>query len=283
MKKKLSIKFILNIAMTILTMASLSVTTYAWFSTVETATVSMFSMHVEESLKCQMKYYTGNYDEANYSYSGYQDIRTLDDLNNASKVTSYRSDFVEIEGNNWIKNGPLDPSNLFTGMCHTYAFEISGAGSQDTTISLTLNKYVSDPSLDERVYKDGVYTDTPITLASAIDIYSSSFVYSSDNYQNTLNANAFITTYMQSSPEDHFTYYDEETKDSSYVLFNGWIPTGATLVVMMTVEFTNLENTYYSSKGVYNNYYYYERNTVGDSNAYQSLTFKMSDISLTRE
>ena len=70
-------KMIVGIAMCFLTIASLSVSTIAWFSTLQGRVSVTFGEMVVSSnqLKFQVKYYSGNWNDTTKTFSGYRDPR----------------------------------------------------------------------------------------------------------------------------------------------------------------------------------------------------------------
>lgn len=274
------LRFYGSLALTFLTIGSLAVTTFSWFTIQQTAKVSMSFLKVETNLSCKMKYFRGNYDPAALTYAGYHDIRTLSGTASAKHVTDYANDFVEVPGNQFVAGGPLDIGNLTSGVCHTFAFEIASERESSTPITLDLLGYTSPGSVSKRIYKNSQYSATAITLASAVDAYSTSFV-KSNNAGDSSSSDAFITTYMQSAPTDLFTYYDADDAFRTYRFFSGSVPGNSTLCILLTIEFTEESSTFYSYHSVYNDFYYFQRNPLGNSNAYEGLSFQMTRLAIS--
>jgi hypothetical protein len=285
MKKSVKIKIALEIAMSVLTVSSLAVSTYAWFAMQDTAKIDFFSMHVPEDVTCSLKYYSGNFDVNTSTYPGYKDPRVLSNPSKASTVTDYNTQFVAIPGNQFVANGPLDLQNLQPGVCHTYAAEVTSGNASSLTFDLT--QFLAPISATRRIKEGSSYTSKGITLASAIDIYAESFPLSADNATNTANANSFITTYMEGTPVDTFTYFDTDTTTPSYTVATGSISATTGLLIVFTIEFTNLPATFYAYNGPHasdadstSSYDYYTRSSSGDSNCYAGLSFKIQTLTI---
>jgi hypothetical protein len=285
MKKSFKIKMALEIAMSVLTVSCLAVSTYAWFRMQDTAQVEFFSMHVPEDIVCNLKYYSGNYDVDTATYPGYKDPRVLSDSTKASTVTDYSTQFITIPNSEFVANGPLDLQNLQPGVCHTYSAEVTSGNASSLTFDLT--QFLAPISETRRIKEGTSYTSKGITLASAIDIYAEAFPLSTDNATNTTNANGFLTTYMEGTPTDKFTYFDTSTTTTAYTISSGSLTASAGLLIVFTIEFTNLPETYYAYEGPHasdadstSSYAYYTRSSAGDSNCYAGLTFKIQALSI---
>jgi hypothetical protein len=283
MKNRTKLRLIAQIAMSMLTVFSLAVSTYAWFTTSRTAEASICSMHVAEGMHLSTRFYIGNKNSVDNTYSGYRDIRTRGSPASANVVISYTDDFVLIPDNFFTVSGPLDLSNLTPGVCYTYAFELGVGGDKSIPVALKIDGYTATPSTSNFVYEEGGenggFTNKGLSLGTAIDIYTSAFT-KTDEDTDSANANAFITTYMQNNPVDHFTYVDAATASSSYNAYEGTLEPNSTLVILMTIEFTEQPDTYYAYKGYSSGrQYYYKNPDIGTSNPYRGLSFQIYGIS----
>jgi hypothetical protein len=283
---KFTKKMIVELVFALITAASLSVTTFAWFSMQSTVTVSFWDMVVAENLKVNLKYCVHNKTTETDSsgatvvkYPGYNDPRppvTTDDSLRKT-ITDYSSQFIAIADNKFVADGPLDIKDLEPGTCHTFAFEIICPAGASREVKLSLKGFSSPGSTKN--YLSGS-TSTPICLASAIDMYTQAQAYSTDNATNTTFANTFITSYMTYGPTDQFVYYDatETPRADGYVLWTGTIAGGATELVLFTLEFTDMDATYYSYTSTDGTKDYYTRSADGDSNCYRDLSFNITDL-----
>jgi hypothetical protein len=279
MKRRHQFRLIAQIAMSLLTVTSLAVSTYAWFQMNATAEVTVCSMSIPQSMRLATRFYVGNKNSVDNTYPGYRDIRTRGDPSTANTVVSYADEFVLIPNNLFTVGGPLDLSNLMPGACYTYAFELGIGGDTNTPVVLKIDGYTATPSTEYFVYENGVYTDKGLSLGTAIDIYTSAFTMT-DNATDSANANAFITTYMQNNPVDHFTYVDAATASKTYNAYEGTLEPNSTLVILMTVEFTELPDTLYAYYGYQQPRRYYQKNPVtGTSNPYRGLSFQIYGLS----
>jgi hypothetical protein len=282
------IKIGLQISLCFLTVASLAVTTFAWFTTQAVATVSFWEMHVAAGLKFEIKYYTGNYSDKTSSFSGYDDPRVTGRGGTIARtVKSYSGvnpEFVPIKKAETVDEGvfevggPLDISHLSPGYCHTYSVEITSDFATDQNVELRLAKFVGNEST-----KNVIFGSDPlrgISLASAMDIYSKGYALSATDSVNAASATDFINTYMQSNPVDHFDYDDviHGVPDGGYQLFQGVAPANSSFVFFFTIEFTNLPNTFYVKAKSDDTYDYWTKSVSGDSNAYQNLTFAINTL-----
>lgn len=287
-KTKFKIKLALELSMCLLTITSLAVTTYAWFSMQKTATITFWSMHVAENLTVNLKYCVHNQESVvgsdsttSYIYPGYSDPRppTTTDSSTRKTITSYATQFVSIANNQFVEGGPLDIKNLEPGTCHTFAFEITVPAGSGRTIELRLGGFSSPASTKNKV---SVSPNPGITLASAIDMYADGFLKNTTDgdVNNTNNADQFIGTYMENGPVDKFVYYDgnETPRSDGYQLWNGTIAGGATEIVFFTIEFTDLDATFYSFASTDGTYDYYTRSTSGTSDCYRGLQFNVTNL-----
>lgn len=281
MRRHLKRKLIVPIVFCALTIASLSVSTFAWFSTQRTATIGVWKMHVQKGLTNQVKYFYRNFDTPSSSFAGYPDIRQNgSDPSKAVTVSSYASDFITVPGGKFSSQGPLDISHLTPGYCHTFSFEIASNAGRDIALEISAS-FLSPESTTKRIY-DGGTTTSGITLGSAIDIYTKGYVLSEDDVANTAYANNFVKDYMKGLPEDHFTYNDvRDAAVPSCLLFHGTIPANSSFLLFLTLEFTDLPETYYSYQSTSGGYSYYARSTSGSSDCYQGQTFSLTDIFIT--
>jgi hypothetical protein len=245
-------------------------------------------MHIPEDLTVQMKYCVHNSlsttDATGSSvttYPGYTDPYQLTDDASRKRITDYSTQFIDIGDNAYVAGGPLDLTNLQPGLCHTFALEVRNSEGSEKPFTFSLGRYTSPVSTDSFIYKDATYTDHPIVLASAIDIYSSGAIKSDTLATNTGAADNFVYSYMkEASRVDHFTYYDIDAQDTSYDIFTGTIPASGTYIIFFALEFTNLPATFYTYKGQNGttNHYYYERSESGNSNCYKGLSFSINDV-----
>jgi len=295
---KFTKKVIIEMVFALLTVSSLSVTTFAWFSMQNRVTVTFWTMHVAEQLKVQLKYCVHNkstlYDSNGIpyiQYTGYNDPRppTTTDSSQYKTITSYADQFVSIPGNTFEEGGPLDIKNLEPGTCHTFAFEITVPGSSSQDIELRLSGFFSPGSEKNRIYDqyNHIATTTPVVLATAIDFYVPDQVTikdENDDSANTTAANTFLTSYMIYGPTDRFPYGEatETPRPNGYQLWHQSVSGGATAIVFFTLEFPDQWTSYYLYTQTDGTYDYYTRQTSesqsGDSNVYRGLSFNITDL-----
>jgi len=295
---KFTKKVIIEMVFALITVASLSVTTFAWFSMQNRANVTFWTMHVAEQLKVQLKYCIHNrstlYDLNGIPYNkftGYNDPRppTTTDPSQYKTITSYAYQFVPIAGNTFEEGGPLDIQDLEPGVCHTFAFEITLPGTSSQDIELRLSGFSSPGSEKNRLYDQYSHmtTTTPVVLATAIDFYvpdQATVKDELDDAANTTAANNFLTNYMIYGPTDRFPYGEatETPRPNGYQLWHQTVTGGVTAIIFFTLEFPDQWTNYYLYTQTDGTYDYYARQTSqsqgGDSNVYRGLSFNITDL-----
>lgn len=283
MKKRLSYTLLASASLVALSIGALSVSTMAWFATNRQAGVSFMSLSVDAGYSISGFYfYKGNYNSKNKTFSGYQDIRYTLKESEVSSITDFSSDFISVPGAYTDESGsPIDPRSMpdfFPGLCHTFAIKVTSESSKERNMRLYLTQYSSNPATDRFIEdSSGAKTTNGVQLASAIDIYSKGWVQTS-NADDTAKAEAFISTEMSAGPTDMFTFLDYSSFSENYTLYDGTIGAGETKIILFTVEFSNLAETFYKFSSIDNGNYYYKKDATGNSSVYQGLSFSISSL-----
>lgn len=282
---KFTTKVVLQLILAVLTVASLSVTTFAWFSMQGSVTVSFWEMVVPDDIHVQLKYCIHNQSSkidasgaSSIYYPGYNDPKppTTTDAGRRKTITDYAAQFISIPDNKYVVDGPLDIKGLEPGTCHTFAFEIEIPAGSARNIELRLEGFSAPESETKRI----TTSDHGISLSSAMDIYAYGWE-KGDNATNTTHASTMINEYATTlTTPDKFVYYDaSETKRADgYQLWTGTVNGGVTEIVFCTLDFTDMSSTYYKYSYTDGTKDYYVRDAAGDSNCYRGLDFNITNL-----
>jgi hypothetical protein len=289
LSKQRKTRMLLEIGMCLLTTASLSVTTFAWFANLYgSVNVSFWEIHVSRGLSFVLKYYDGNFNTETSTYSGYPDPRVPGSGGTMTqKVTSYSGQFHEITKGLWTEDGPLDIKYATPGYCHTFALEITSDYAHDQEVELRLTKFTTTESTTNLICDDtGERTTRGVVLASDMDIYSQGYTYTADDATNATRATEFMSTFMLSNPTDNFQYNDvlHDIPTDGYQFFHGVCPANSSYFVLFTIEFTDLDNSTYhliseSEDGRIKYWQKYNgQNGRGTHKCYEDLSFTVNDL-----
>lgn len=273
MRNKYLFRIVTASSLFVTLLASMAIGTYAWFAVNRVGRVEVTDIEVEGGMSCQIKHFTENYNEDNGKYSGYLDpLSDSSDSSDGVSLTDYETQFLLSEEAN-----PFKGENLFTNYCLTYAFEITSERKSDS--SFVIHLFDLDPGESDSFFVNG--TSNPVCFAEAIWMYTTSFTY--DENTNTSNANAFIQNHGESNV---FAFdRDRDLIHDPYLLYEGTIKAQETVVVLLTISFTDDSSTYYRtvnwSEEAGETIYYVEKNpTSGNSNCYQGLSFAMTGLAV---
>jgi len=273
MKRRYRFKIFAACSLFATVLASLAIGSYAWFTVNQASQISITEVTVEGGMSCNIKYFTGNFNEDNQKYSGYYDPKGPQaGLEGGASVTNYNTDFLQTEEAN-----PFKGENFFTNYCLTFAFEVTSERKSDA--SFVIHLFDLNPGESDTFFVSDI--GLPVCFAEAIRMYSTAFSY--DEGTNTANADAFIQDHGSNNV---FTYdRSKNIATNPYLLYQGEIKAQETVVVLLTLLFTDDSETYYQITGtgekddgsiIYN----VEKNTSGNSNCYQGLSFIMTGLSV---
>lgn len=261
--KKLRLRLFVSIFALAISITSLAYVTYAWLYFKRAQDLELLKVSVEEGVTYNLKYFVENDEE------GYMGPDLLSG-GNVVTTTSYEDDFLPVSSNFHELLLPLKHPKYRL----TYALELFIEPSElDEEVDVSIISYEAPPSL----YFYDIDTDEPISLASAINVYSSVVDGNLTNAQITAGAKTFIEA---SNPlggdrfdgsEDIFSIAEVDAPASSTQLKK---------IVFFTIEFDGDPSTLYEFVSKDNGLVYYQKSTDGNSNVYQGLKFiiKMMEI-----
>lgn len=241
---------------------SLAYVTYAWFVFNRAVEVKTLDVQVEKGIEFEMKYFIGN---GNSGYAGpdYQQ----NDVN--TSLNTYNSDFLPLSAN---FNELLYPISK-PAFRLSYAVEINVPPSpQNRSINFDISGFYSPESL----FNFDVLTNKGIKLSSAINVYSTLIDVTSGTSSLDSAAKTFISASNPGSG-DRFDGTSSDVSLAKTVITSGQ---AAKYIVLFTVEFSDLANTYYSFSHETNGIKYYNLSTTGNSNPYQDLEFHFNSFSI---
>lgn len=314
MRKKIDFNkkiIIISLSEIILLTGTLS-TTLAWFisNRVVKADVGNIVLASNEVF-FNIKSFIGNYENNDTSkgMSGYIDPGEL--TTPSKTVTDYTTDFVTLGSNyNFTFSG------LVPGARYTFALEVTSSYG-NSLVAMNLNSFSNlfDTTTLNYVLSgtgDDTVTEKRVGLADAINIYTSVFATENKTAAEVTTAANSVVTKKTSDSTDLFNFDSKENID------NGETVSGSTKgeikysginnelisstfdatdsthtqnmqIFFFTIEFSNLVNSYYSSKmptsgtPIDGATYYYKDATNGNSNVYQKTTFKINEIKLYKK
>ena len=252
----------------IFSLFSVFTATYAWFSSNKDVSVSGASISVKALEGISFDFYylhhfagspnkDGNYNAGIDAYAGYE---------NAFANPVFVKVNYDSEGNVTDAVDPTSINHLWPAHKLTFAVVVTSG---------TLNRFVLS-SWDE-VRSDEVLTrvndeDVEVSLSWAIDMYGGAYYVSSTASVIDDIATGFTSYTADNTLTDKFTYSQTniapETKPEISILnsISGASGENKRVIVYFSVEFSDDDSTFYS----YNNPYYV-KDTLGNSNCYESL------------
>jgi hypothetical protein len=270
-------------------MASLSISmtsflyvTYAWFTNKRVQEARLMEVRTEAGLDYSMRYFDGNYntrDITTGTNAGYQSPTAVADPLERLGVTDYETDFDLVTPEMIAPestNNPLLIVDIYPGIQYTFAIEVTSDLVGPRDISLLLKEYTSpgDPDILDST------TLEPISLSSAIDIYSTSInTYGKSAAQVTSEAHSFV---QDLTPTDLFDY-DDEGGTIYLPLAGDTIHQEEDLVsnkviFLFTIKFSDSTSSYYQWVSYSGGVNYYQKSINGNSNVYQSKSFVINEF-----
>ena len=273
---------IASLCIGLLAVTTAGVSTYAWFVSNSSATITANSSETTITANKPDDYafygYIGN--TASHTYTGTfaTDFEAITSLNLAAK-TSF--------------------SNCYPTQAMTFAVVMTGCTIGEY-IDLDLTKVTSNNinNQDGAKHRYISSTSTEINIGWAIDIYTKCVASPNSNYNdlinqtNTLSASdkfgctsVNTSTYLAGSRTDNVI-----TLSSSKSLYHA-TATATTMYLFYTVYFSNASTTWYSEvdgsgnamtvPGTGSTRYFVSDTSTGNSNCYAGLTFALNELSLT--
>lgn len=314
MKQKLTFQkkiIILSVSQIILLTGTLS-TTLAWFISKRVATVGVENVILASNeVYFKLKSFVGNYEnnDSSKGVSGYIDPGEL--ALPSKTVTDYSTDFITL-----ANNFNFSVSGLVPGARLTFALEITSSyGNSMVAMSMNSFSNLFDTTTFNYVLS-GTNNDTVTTkrvgLADAINMYTSVYATANKTAAEITTAANSVVTQRTSDSVDLFNFDSKENIDngeavvgstkgeimyygvSNELLSSTFEATDSThtqnmQIFFFTIEFSNLANSYYSSKvpttgtPAEGATYFYKDNINGDSNVYKKTSFRINEMRLYKK
>ena len=257
---------------TIFTLLSAFTATYAWFSTNMTfsAAADSFTVEARDGIQFNLYYLhhfaidqttnkNGNYNFDIDSFSGYE----LSYINPVFIQVNYDS-----EGHIIDSDDPTNISHLWPAHKVTYAIVVTSG--QFEGFNLDSWGEIRSPSVITRVNDQ----DVEISLSWATDMYGGAYyVTSTENVANDI-ATGYTSYVNDSTVTDKFLYSQDniapEVKPSINIVdsVSGESGDNKRIILYFSIEFSDDESTYYTYQNPY-----YVKDTLGNSNCYENLSF----------
>lgn len=273
----------------IFSLASAFVGTYAWFASNGTAEATGMSVSVkaEEGIQFNLYYLDyfavsqstvkdkdGNYDSVIETYAGYE-IATA---NAVFKPVNYDSNGNVLNDQDHNSN-PMNITHLWPNHKLTYAIVITGGNFGG--FNLDTWGEVKNPNVLTQVNGQ----DVQVSLSWAIDIFGGAYYVTSSNSITddiTTGFSSYLTDLAHETLVDKFTFNQTSTitYDSLNIVnsISGTSGENKRAILYFSVEFSDDPSTFYS----YSNPYYV-KDTLGNSNCYESLSLTNLSFKLLQE
>ena len=280
LKTRTRLKIVGATVTAVFSLASCFVGTMAWFasnSSVE-ATGMSISVKAEQGVQFDLYYLDhfaidqsttkdGNYDSVISAYAGYE----IAAANPVFNPVTYEDDEVVL--NSTVHNlNPMDINHLWPAHRLTYAIVVT----EGSLASFTLDTWdeVRDPTVLTQVNDE----DVEVSLSWAINMYGGAYYVTETNSVTDDIATGFASYVSDNSLTDKFTYSQTNiapvSKPAITILnsISGASGDNKRVILYFSIEFSDDNSTYYS----YSNPYYV-KDTLGNSNCYESLS--LTDLS----
>jgi len=263
---KLTINLVVIICTLAVSLTSFLYLTFAWFTFIDFQTTDVMSIMAESGVEFELLYFVKNYPGIDETI-GYPSPSSIVLAEDRITVDNYATDFAPITEDPMITSEEkINARAEYPGLCFTYALEVTGSFDEDKVVSLLLGDYDAAPSttLFDSVTLQG------ITMAKATNIYATAIDASGDL---TAQANAFVTN---TTPTDLFTSTAPYGPTNVTLATDGLSQTTEKLIFIFTIEFSNLNTTFYKYLYTSAGKLYYAPNTTGNSNVYKGLGFAIA-------
>jgi len=259
----------IKLAMTFVSLAvaltSLVYVTYAWFMFNRTATIGGLDVGIEQIVTYQLKYFTPNGDDG-YPASDFSstdvDITVSDYATDFQPVSSdFHQYQLSIKQPAYRITFALELALASTNAARTYEIKINGFTSENAP-----NYY-------------NIATNELISIAEAINIYSTVIDGDTDNATITANAANFVSA-ASPSGGDKFNGIDEYATLNTFTFSQSSTPQKR--IFLFTIDFSDNPDTYYNFHSYDATNVYFEKSTLGNSNVYQGLVFSLDALLISR-
>ena len=314
--KSRKLSLIGTIFVSMLSVCSAGVSTFAWFQAQANVNITTSSTSTTISVAkpddYTFYYYNGNGNSA-YRPNG-----------------TFSNDFTAVPGSSIEQNNITLWNGIFPTQSMVFAVEIDGLTRSTSSVTMQINKFISNNTTKQSngsaTYKRYVKgsSSVEINIGWAIDIYSLSssssgayytniYEYSAGiptkNFLNTSNTNASgEDTATQKTITDLFrySYLSTDTSDSglnaagtnnelaqTVTLFNSELAASTTMYYFFRVYYSNADSTLFAEKDgdtdddiiapvdESSKNRFFAQSDEGTSNCYAGLTFALTDISIT--
>lgn len=238
--------------------------TYSWFRFQKSQDLNVMSVSVEKGLTYSLKYFVEN-DEEGYPSPSFSptDVDVT--------VSNYGTQFQYVSPGFHETINPLKLPYYRL----TYALEIyAEAAEVAQTIDVVLTSFDAPAS----PYYYDVDSEEAISLASAIDIYTTVIDGDLSDAEKTSLASAFVASATPGS--DYF----DGAEGSETIATSALEPNAVdqTRIVLFTIEFSGHPSTFYTFDHESDGLSYFDKSTSGNSNVYQGLHFTINNIMIAK-
>ena len=261
---KLRVRMIMSMVSLAAAITSLGYVTYAWFQFSRSQNLDLMAVSVEGELTYSFKYFVHNGEEgyAGPDFSG-TDTNTT--------VTNYGTQFAPVSSNYHEVALPIKQPHYRL----TYALEVF---MEEVALAQTLEIALTDFSAPPSPYFYNVSTNEAISLAEAINIYTTVIDGNLSSVDKTLAAKNFVEASTPSS--DKFDGTEGAKLLASSPLTISSEPQSR--IIFLTLEFSGDSSTFYKYNSQDNGIVYFDKLTSGNSNVYQGLQFVINSISIAK-
>ena len=242
-------------ALILLTVVSAVSSTFAWFATRRTVSVTAdgFQVALPEAQEAKLYYHQANFNESLQKYAGFELARLR--KNDYSKFKEYNPESEE-------KPSPTSTENLWPN--HQLSYALVFTPIRTGTFRFSLSSWESDGG-DKMIDEN-----TPIRLSYAIHIYS--YACEDTDFSKASELFAVKDNKFQDTPENRasqdITILEYDAKDTS-----------TQVILYFSILFSNDSSTYFS-KNEENEYYHQNSSSLEQSNCYEGLSFKAKSFTL---
>lgn len=294
-KAKMKLSLLASMGVSLLAVASASISTFAWFQA--QADVTIIASGASTTITV-----TKGLDYTYYVYKGnFKNFDTSSDLVGyttapASTTGTFLSDFAVISSSSGVTpTKASDTTNLWPGEKLTYAVKVTGI--TNNKIKMYLKSYTSTSA--NGTYKRYIKgeTNTIVDMAMAMDIYTMSSTNGAGYYDATsasTKAASFLNKTATDGLTDKFNYPTVTSYENTNPLYEttsaGSFSSG-TIYIFFTVMYSNLQKDLYKEEtqggsseiepaGPNTDRYFKHYETGGYSNCFQGLTYQINTLEL---
>jgi hypothetical protein len=264
-------------ALAMVSLASFSYISYAWFASQRTASVNFANMQISQGLTYTLYSFNGN--EASSSSTTNNGYKLSDAATLAPTGSTYTSLFKSIdvstdEGLKQLgKNAVFSPS-----YASTFVVEVKNNDTYGSHIGLYLKAFTASVTSNKYHSSD---TSKPFSLAEPMEVYT--------GFSDGSNLDADAVSFLQGTMSDSLTNRFTVTEPGDLANPLDWgsdlsrgtsISSDGTCYFFVTFYFSNDPSTFYSYSSTTGDDSYYTQSNTGDSNVYENLTMAFTSLAI---